>query len=79
VAKRYGVSFILSKPLRPIHEQFGMDIPAHNGNDSFELPLAATYVIGRDGIIRYSFVSANWMERAEITDVVAIVKDSPGA
>ena len=73
VAREYGVSFVLSAPLRPIHEQFGMDIPGHNGNDSFELPLAATYVIGRDGIVIHSFVSANWMERAEVSEIVDLL------
>ncbi len=65
VAKQFGIAFALPEPLRPIHEAFGMDIPAHNGDNTFELPLAATYVINKSGEITYAYVNANWMERAE--------------
>jgi len=71
VAKQFGISFALPEPLRPIHDAFGMDIPAHNGNTSFELPLATTYVINKDGNITYSYINANWMKRAEPNEVIA--------
>jgi len=71
VAKSFGVSFTLAEPLRPIHEAFEMDIPGHNGNNSFELPLAATYVIDKNREIIYSFISANWMERAEPSEFIS--------
>jgi peroxiredoxin len=72
VAKQFGISFALSKSLRPIHDAFGMDIPAHNGDNSFELPLAATYVINKDRRIIYAYLNANWMERAEPEDFLTI-------
>jgi len=70
VAKQFGIAFALPELLRPIHEAFGMDIPAHNGDNSFELPLAATYVINRKGEITYAYLNANWMERAESEDFI---------
>jgi peroxiredoxin len=71
VARKFGIVFALPEPLRPIHEAFGMDIPGHNGDNSFELPFAATYVINTDGEIIYSYINANWMERAEPADYLA--------
>lgn len=68
VADKYGLKFTLSAPLRPIHLAFDMDIPAHNGNDSYELSVPATYVIGTDGTILYSYINPNWMERGEPSD-----------
>ncbi|HHC78977.1 MAG TPA: AhpC/TSA family protein [Flavobacteriia bacterium] len=65
VAKQFRIAFALPEPLRPIHDAFGMDIPAHNGDTGFELPLAATYVIHKNGTIAYAYLNANWMERAE--------------
>jgi peroxiredoxin len=70
VAKKFGIAFALPEPLRPIHEAFGMDIPAHNGDNTFELPLAATYVINKRGEITYAYLNANWMERAEPEDFI---------
>jgi len=73
VAKQFGIAFALPEPLRPIHEAFGMDIPAHNGDISFELPLAATYIINKSGEITYAYLNANWMERAEPEDFIGSI------
>jgi peroxiredoxin len=52
-----------------------LDLAKHNGDDSGELPLGATYVIDREGIIRYAFVDADYRKRAEPTDVIAALRD----
>jgi len=71
VAEQYGLVFTLPEVLRPIHEDFGMDIPAHNGDQSYRLPYPATLAINTNGIITYSFINANWMDRAEPSEVIA--------
>jgi peroxiredoxin len=43
-----------------------------NGSEVWELPVPATYVIDRDGVIRYAFVDLNHRARAEPADVVAV-------
>lgn len=48
-----------------------MDIPAHNGDTSFELPMAATYVIDQNQLIKFAYVNPNWMERAEPSEVLS--------
>lgn len=60
----------LPENLRPVYEQFGIDLPAANGDDSFELPIPATYVIDKDGKIRWAHVSTDYTTRAEPSDVV---------
>ncbi|MEM9656723.1 MAG: peroxiredoxin-like family protein [Planctomycetota bacterium] len=70
-AREYGLVFTLPEALRPIYADFGIDLPAHNGDDSFELPAPATYVIDRHGKIRYAFVNADYRRRAEPSDIVA--------
>lgn len=71
VAEQFGLKFRLTEPVQKIHNAFGMDIPAHNGEDSYELPLAATYVINQDRIIAYAYLNPNWMERAEPSEVLS--------
>ena len=44
------------------------------GIDSLELPLAVTYVVGTDGIIRYAFLSADYRKRAETSVVLQEVQ-----
>ena len=71
VARQFGLVFTLPQELRPVYEQFGIDIPPHNGDQSFELPLPATYVIASDGTIRYAFVNSDYTQRAEPSDIIA--------
>lgn len=73
VAEQMGLVFELPQALRSIYEKFGIDIPAHNGDDSFKLPVPATYIIGKDGLIVYAFVNADYTQRLEPAEIVAIL------
>ena len=74
VAKKFGIAFTLAESLRPIHKAFEMDIPAHNGDESFGLPIPATYVINSKKEIIFASVNPNWMERAESNEYLAVLK-----
>jgi peroxiredoxin len=73
VAHAYGVAYKLP---RVVAEQFKgrLDLAKYNGGDSGELPLGATYVIDRQGIIRYAFVDADYRKRAEPSEVIAAIR-----
>ncbi len=71
VAREFGLVFTLSEDLRPLYEKFGVDIPGYNGDDTFELPVPATYVIREGGMIEFAFVNTDYTQRAEPADVVA--------
>jgi peroxiredoxin len=75
VAERLGLVFDLPEALRPIYEKAGLDIPAYNGDDSFRLPVPATYIIGQDGVIAYDFVNADYTQRLEPTEILARLND----
>lgn len=70
VAERMGLVFELPQALRPVYEKFGIDIPAYNGDDSFRLPVPASYIIRRDGIIAFAFVNADYTQRLEPSVIV---------
>ena len=66
VAKEYGIVYKLPHEIRKLYQKGGMiDLAKYNGDDSLELPLAVTYIIGKDGVIRYAFLSADYRKRAE--------------
>ncbi|OUS29026.1 alkyl hydroperoxide reductase [Gammaproteobacteria bacterium 45_16_T64] len=70
IAKAYGLEFELDERLRPVYKNFGLDIPAHNGEDTFKLPIPATYVINQNGTIDYHFVDADYIKRLEPKEVL---------
>ncbi|MEM9092419.1 MAG: peroxiredoxin-like family protein [Cyanobacteria bacterium P01_F01_bin.53] len=74
VSRELGLVFALPEELRPIYSSFGIDIPAYNGDESFELPVPATYVVAPDGSIVYAFADADYTKRAEPADVVSALK-----
>jgi hypothetical protein len=75
VAKKYRLTFEIIPELRDKHLQWGEDIPAFNGDDTWEIPLPATYVIasGCDRRIVWSFIDNDPGIRAEPADIVAAI------
>lgn len=74
LARQYGLVFTLSEAVRPIYQQIGFDLPAHNGDNTWELPFPATYVVDQNGMVVYSFVNADYTKRAEPAAVVAVLQ-----
>ena len=74
VAAQFGLVFTLDERLKPIYAQFGLDIPKANGDDSFQLPLPATYVVDQQGLITYAFATEDYTLRAEPSDVLNSLK-----
>ncbi|CAM3667874.1 MULTISPECIES: peroxiredoxin-like family protein [Pseudoalteromonas] len=74
VAEQFGLVFTLDERLKPIYAQFGLDIAQANGDDSFQLPLPATYVVDQHGIITYAFADEDYTLRAEPSDVLNSLK-----
>ena len=70
LARQLGLVFTLPESLRPIYNNFGIDIPAHNGDSSFELPLPATYVLAAEGTVLYGFADADYTERLDPSKIV---------
>lgn len=72
VAREYGIVFTLTPEVAAIYqESFGLH--EYNGDDSDELPLAATYVIDRGGVIQWAFLDAEYRNRAEPEAILAAV------
>lgn len=74
IAKRYGIAFDLAEQLRPIYTQFGHALPNKNHDESWVLPLPATYVIDRDGSIALAFLDSDYRNRLEPTDIITVLK-----
>ncbi|WP_432198986.1 peroxiredoxin-like family protein [Streptomyces sp. bgisy027] len=69
-AKQYGLAFDLPDDLASVYDRFGFDLQRVNGGHPRTLPLPATYVIDRAGIIRWAFVDADYTRRAEPADIL---------
>ena len=70
-AKQYGLAFDLPEDLAAADDKLGFDLQRVNDGHPRTLPLPATYVIDRDGVIRWAFVDTDYTARAEPADVLA--------
>lgn len=75
VAREYGLVFELSEPLREIYLKWDLDLTKWNGDGSWDLPVPATYVLDRQGIIRTAQVDSDYTRRMEPSDILAALKE----
>ena len=74
VAREYGLVFKLTDDVAARYQQ-GFDLHTYNGDESDELPLAATYVIGTDGKIYFAFLDVDYRNRAEPDDILQVLEN----
>ena len=74
VGLQFGVLFRAPAAYREVLASYGIDLAERHGNDGGFIPLPATYVVDRAGIVRYAFVDIDFTRRAEPAAVVAALK-----
>lgn len=74
VARDYGLVMTIHETLRPLYLEWGLDVPAANGDDSHELPVPATYVIDSNGVIRAACVDKDYTKRMEPDAIIAALQ-----
>ena len=74
VAERYGLVMTVHETLRPLYRQWGIDLPAANGDESFQLPVPATFVIDCSAIICASHVDKDYTKRMEPDAIIEVLQ-----
>ena len=74
VARAFGIAFSFPEDLRNLYLKFGLDIPKHNGDDSWTLPMPARYIIDQNSIIRYAEVNPDYTVRPEPEHTIEALK-----
>jgi peroxiredoxin len=57
--------------IQKMMESRSVDLPTFEGNSSWMLPIPATFVVGRDGLIRARFIDPDYRNRMMISDMLA--------
>lgn len=65
VARGYGLVYSLPEELRAALRSNGKALPGINGDDSWELPVPATYVIGTDRRVVLAHLDVDYRKRLE--------------
>jgi peroxiredoxin len=70
IMKDYKVNFAVDEKTIEKYKGYGIDFTKANGDNGANLPVPATYIVGKDGIIKYVFFNADYSKRASVKDIV---------
>jgi peroxiredoxin len=72
VARQFRLTYRVPEDQKAIYQRAFVNLAFINGNneDSWELPIPATYVIDRDGIVLYVSANEDYTERPEPKDII---------
>jgi peroxiredoxin len=76
VIRAYKVQFTAPADLQDVHvNAFDVDLRYHTANRSWQLPVPASFVIDRAGVVRAARVSADYRTRMEPADIIAALNE----
>ena len=70
VARAFGLVYRVPEEQHAIYRRTFVNLPFVNGDDSWELPIPATYVIDRDGAILFASANEDYTERPEPLEIL---------
>lgn len=70
VAHRFGLAYYVEKELQETFKNLGIDLVSTQGNNNYELPVTATYVVNSNGNIILSYVNSDFTKRLEPSEVL---------
>ncbi len=70
IMKAYKVNFAVDEKTVTKYKTYGIDFDKANGENGANLPVPATYIIGRNGKIKYAFFDTDYRKRASVKTIV---------
>lgn len=70
VSRAFRLAFAIDDGTMKTLKRYGVDLEATNASAEWELPAPATFVIDRDGVVRYAWADWDFTKRAPIGEVV---------
>lgn len=76
VARQFGLVYRVQADEESVYRRAFVNLPFTNGDDSWELPIPASFVLDREGTILYASASEDYTDRPEPGDVVGACQPS---
>lgn len=74
VAKEFGLVVDVEEKVKELMLKGGVDLAKFNGNNNWQIPIPATYVVNHDGIVK-SFINADYTKRMEPSEIIKILEN----
>jgi peroxiredoxin len=70
VARQFGLTYRIPDEQQAVYKRAFVNLPFVNGDESWELPIPATFIIDRDGTVLYASANEDYSERPEPRGIV---------
>jgi peroxiredoxin len=77
IARQFGLIYRVPPPQEAVYRRAFVNLPFTNGDESWELPIPATYILDRDGTVLYASANEDYTERPEPFDILRILEQHP--
>ncbi|MFN0022762.1 MAG: peroxiredoxin-like family protein [Parvularculaceae bacterium] len=68
------LAFYVGDEKKKLMQFAGWNIPPYNANDNWTLPVPATFIVGRDGLVKVRHIDPDYRRRMDVEDILAGVK-----
>ena len=74
IMQAFGVDYVISKETVPKYRENIIRLTKKsNGNEAGVLPIPATYVVGKNGVIKWKHVDINYTNRSTIKQILEVL------
>jgi peroxiredoxin len=76
VARQFGLVYRVPEYQQAVYKSTFVNLPFVNGEETWELPIPATYILDHDGTVRFASTNEDYMNRPEPADVLNSLEKS---
>jgi peroxiredoxin len=76
VARQFGLTYRVPGEQRAVYQCAFVNLPFVNGDDSWELPIPATYIIDSDSTVLHASANEDYTERREPGEILDVLQRS---
>jgi peroxiredoxin len=74
LTRQFGLIYRVPPLQEAVYRGAFVNLPFTNGDESWELPIPATYILDRDGTVLYAIANEDYTERPEPAEVVGALQ-----
>jgi len=73
VAREFGIVYQMGESLRELYAEFNLPVARFNGDETYELPVPATFIIDSAGMIAYRYVDPDYRKRIDPVEIITVL------
>lgn len=73
-ARQLDLAFQLDHNVQKAYLSQGLDLPRFNGDESWELPLTAVFLLGKEHSVLYAWTESDYLQRPEPNELLKALR-----